>query len=78
MRALYHPRSSPKPSSSATPPYDLLNPTTDDDSLNSTAFIFIEKNNHNESNSKAKSADHLPPTLWDVPPPTSNILSEQT
>ncbi|WMV26557.1 hypothetical protein MTR67_019942 [Solanum verrucosum] len=65
------PWSSPKPSSSAPPPDDLLNPTADEDFLNPTASMLTGKNNHNESNSKAKSADNLPPAPWDAPPPTA-------
>ncbi|KAK4340953.1 hypothetical protein RND71_039454 [Anisodus tanguticus] len=65
------PLSSPKPSSSAPPPDDLLNPTADEDFLNPTASLFTGKNNHNESETKAKSADHLPPAPWDAPPTTS-------
>ncbi|KAH0684766.1 hypothetical protein KY290_023475 [Solanum tuberosum] len=65
------PWSSPKPSSSAPPPDDLLNPTADEDFLNPTASMFTGKNNHNESNSKATSADNLPPAPWDAPPPTA-------
>ncbi|XP_047258918.1 TOM1-like protein 3 [Capsicum annuum] len=64
------PHSSPKSSLSAPPPDDLLNPTADDDFLNPTASMFTGKSNHNESDKKAKSADHLPPVPWDAPPAT--------
>ncbi|OIT01350.1 PREDICTED: TOM1-like protein 2 [Nicotiana attenuata] len=64
------PRSSPKPSSSAPPPDDLLNPTADDDFVNPTASLFTGKSNNGESDTKAKSADHLPPAPWDAPPTT--------
>jgi len=33
--------------------------------------MFTGKNNHNESNSKVKSADNLPPAPWDAPPPSA-------
>nr|XP_009781390.1 PREDICTED: TOM1-like protein 2 [Nicotiana sylvestris]XP_016502495.1 PREDICTED: TOM1-like protein 2 [Nicotiana tabacum] len=65
------PRSSPKPSSSAPPSDDLLNPTADDDFVNPTASLFTGKSNNGESDTKAKSADHLPPAPWDAPPPTT-------
>ncbi|CAN4075703.1 unnamed protein product [Withania somnifera] len=61
-------RSSPKPSSSAPPTDDLLNPTADDDFLNPTASMFTGKNNHRGSDTKAKSANDLPPAPWESPP----------